>query len=72
MARMGIERKVLTSWGEIARYLGVSVKTAQRWRKEKKLPVLVKPVRASIEKLDEWAARSDFVCESSGQNSECS
>ena len=67
MTRMVVERKVLTSWGEIAHYLGVSVKTAQRWRKEKNLPVLVKPVRASIKRLDEWAARSDFVCESHDQ-----
>ncbi len=34
-----MREKPLNGWKEIAGYLGVSVKTAQRWEKEKRLPV---------------------------------
>jgi excisionase family DNA binding protein len=49
----------LTSWKEIADYLGVTVRTAQRWEKERKLPVWRPPggrgqVSASITDLQNW------------------
>lgn len=33
------ERRELTSWKEIADYLGVNIRTAQKWEKERGLPV---------------------------------
>ena len=56
------EAKVLTSWKEIALYLGKGVRTVQRWECELGLPVrrpAGKPkgvVCASSEELDRWLA----------------
>lgn len=36
---MAKERGILKSWKEIASYLGVGVRTAQRWKRERGLPV---------------------------------
>jgi len=33
------ERRELTSWKEIAHYLGVNVRTAQKWERDRGLPV---------------------------------
>lgn len=53
--------KELTSWKEIADYLGVNVRTAQRWEQEKNLPVKRASgergrVMAIPEELDHWKA----------------
>ncbi|MDX2149706.1 MAG: hypothetical protein SFV54_03155 [Bryobacteraceae bacterium] len=58
---MSPERPYATSWKEIAAYLGVSVRTAQLWEKERGLPVRRLPgprgpVSASLEELDAWRA----------------
>ena len=39
MPAAGPQRKELTSWKEIAEYLGVSVRTAQKWETHRGLPV---------------------------------
>lgn len=49
----------LTSWKEIATFLGVSVRTAQKWEAERGLPVRRLPggrshVSARIEDLAAW------------------
>jgi len=50
----------LTTWGEIADYLGVSVRTAQHWEKNRNLPVRRTPgaqrptVVAFRSELDDW------------------
>lgn len=49
----------LTSWKEIAAYLGVTVRTAQKWESERGLPVRRLPgkrgvVWAAIAELDAW------------------
>jgi len=49
----------LCSWKEIASYLGVSIKTAQSWERDRGLPVRRYPgrrvvVRAVIAELEEW------------------
>jgi len=51
----------LVSWKAIAGYLGVSVRTAQKWERERGLPVHRTPgkratVFASARELDAWAA----------------
>lgn len=53
------ERRELTSWKEIAHYLGVNVRTAQKWERDRGLPVhrLVGPrgrVSADIARLCTW------------------
>jgi hypothetical protein len=50
---------LLSSWKEIAAYLGVNVRTAQKWEAERGLPVRRLPggrgrVMASVEELDAW------------------
>jgi hypothetical protein len=52
----------LRTWKEIARHLGVSVRTAQNWERERRLPVRriagEKPqVRALADELDIWLTR---------------
>lgn len=53
------ERRELTSWKEIAAFLGVNVRTAQKWENERKLPVRRLPggrgrVAADVAALDAW------------------
>jgi hypothetical protein len=55
------DSKTLTSWKEIAAYLQVSVRTAQLWEGERRLPVQRVPgkrsmVRAQVEELEAWLA----------------
>ena len=50
---------LLSSWKAIAAYLGVNVRTAQKWEAERGLPVRRLPggrgrVMASVEELDAW------------------
>ena len=50
---------LLSSWKEIAAYLGVNVRTAQKWEAERGLPVRRLPggrgrVLVSVEELDAW------------------
>ena len=50
---------LLSSWKEIAAYLGVNVRTAQKWEAERGLPVRRLPggrgrVMASVEEMDAW------------------
>lgn len=59
MGAGGSERPVLSSWKEIAEYLGVSVRTAQLWERERGLPVRRMPgeksrVIAYREEIDAW------------------
>lgn len=56
--------RILTSWKEIAVYLGKGVRTVQRWETELELPVR-RPHRrdrqivlAFTDELDQWAKRS--------------
>ena len=49
----------LTSWKEIAHYLGVNVRTAQKWERERSLPVRRVPgarsrVSADSDSLEAW------------------
>lgn len=59
---MAHERQILRSWKEIASYLGVGTRTAQRWKKARKLPVRQpgakrsSAVLAFSEELDRWLA----------------
>jgi hypothetical protein len=63
--------QVLTSWKEIASYLGKGVRTVQRWEAEMDLPVR-RPaadrhiVLAFPEELDAWARRRLEVVPTSG------
>lgn len=58
----------LHGWGEIAKHLRVSPKTAQRYAREKRLPI-ARPagpnamVLAKIEDLDKWLLGQRFECE---------
>jgi hypothetical protein len=53
----------LRTWKEIAQHLGVSVRTAQNWERDRKLPVRritggeKSQVRALVEELDDWFAQ---------------
>jgi len=54
-----MEARELTSWKEISAFLGVNVRTAQKWESERKLPVRRLPggrgrVAADIAALDAW------------------
>jgi len=54
-----MESRELTSWKEIAGFLGVNVRTAQKWETERKLPVRRLPggrgrVAADVPALDAW------------------
>src|SRR5579875_2058462 len=59
---LGIQNRVLTSWKEIASYLGKGVRTVQRWEKDFGLPVR-RPINsdksailARTSDLDAWIA----------------
>lgn len=62
--RKNTGKRLLTSWKEIADYLNVTVRTAQRWEREFKLPVhrLGKDqkshVTANADEIDEWLNQS--------------
>lgn len=61
----------LSTWKEIARYLGVSQRTAQNWKKEKGMPVRQFPgersrVLAFKHELDEWKRKSLVLSEVPG------
>lgn len=63
MGGRATERGVLSSWKEIADYLGVSVRTAQHWERHKGLPVRRLPgeksrVAAYPAELDRWLEAS--------------
>ncbi len=52
-------RRLLTSWKEVAAYLGVSERTAQKWERERGLPVHRLPgergrLTAWTDELDHW------------------
>jgi hypothetical protein len=56
----------LTSWKEIAHHLGVNIRTAQRWERERGLPVRRVPgarsrVNADATSLDAWKERQSHV-----------
>ncbi|MBI4907203.1 MAG: hypothetical protein HY820_26500 [Acidobacteria bacterium] len=56
---MMVEDRELSSWKEIASYLGVGVRTAQMWEQQRGLPVHRLPgprgqVRALISELESW------------------
>jgi hypothetical protein len=64
-ARVGLhhsaeDTQILRSWKEIARYLAVSVRAAQRWEQELGLPVLRMGIKLGVAvvafkcDLDEW------------------
>ena len=49
----------LTSWKEIAHYLGINIRTAQKWERERALPVRRIPgprgrVSTEVEALESW------------------
>jgi len=59
----GHERKILKSWKEIAFYLGVGTRTAQRWMHEQGLPVKQPGSRRSAvlgltDEIDQWVLDS--------------
>ena len=59
-------RLELTSWKEIAAYLGVSVKTAQLWERDRAMPVRRLPggrgrVWADAAELDAWKNQQPAV-----------
>jgi len=65
---------ILTSWKEIAQYLGKGVRTVQRWESSLELPIRQPPHRPSgavlayPEELDEWL-HSTYVNKDSESNS---
>ncbi len=59
------ERKILKSWKEVASYLGVGIRTAQRWKDERGLPIRQpsgakrsSAVLAVPDEVDRWLAQS--------------
>lgn len=60
-------QNILTSWKEIAQYLGKGVRTVQRWEVEYALPVRRpkdgkhKAVLAIPEEIDAWARRQELA-----------
>jgi len=55
-----LRRRVFTTWQQIADYLGVTIRTAQRWKNERGLPVFTKPLQACADMLDQWASGPNF------------
>lgn len=57
---MAVERRILKSWKEIAAYLGVGVRTAQRWQHRRALPARQpgtggrSAVFAFTDEIDSW------------------
>ena len=63
---MSIAARSLTSWKEIAHYLNVNVRTAQKWEREKSLPVhrssgARSRVSADVASLDAWKQQQSRV-----------
>jgi excisionase family DNA binding protein len=61
----------LTSWKEIAKYLGVNVRTAQKWERTRELPIhrmagVKSRVTANIGELDSW--RQQLTRESAAES----
>lgn len=59
LVRVRMDSRELASWKEIASALGVNIRTAQKWERERNLPVRRTPGgRVSIEQaaLDAWQA----------------
>lgn len=58
---MGPQTRDLDGWKNIAAYLKVTPRAAQRWRRERGLPIhrMAGRIYASREELDEWARRND-------------
>src|SRR5262245_16177305 len=50
------QKRVLSSWKEVASYLGVSVRTAQMWEADRGLPVNRLPGRRGLI----WADKTDL------------
>lgn len=65
------ERRILKSWKEIASYLGVGIRTAQRWKERRGLPVRQpgaskkSAVLGWCDELDQWLLDSSMRRESS-------
>jgi hypothetical protein len=63
------EPTVLSGWRQIARYLGKSVRTVQRWEHELGLPVrkidtqTKSDVVAFVSEIEVWVRRGSFVVE---------
>jgi hypothetical protein len=60
---MAAERRILKSWKDIASYLGVGIRTAQRWKDERGLPVRQpgaarSAVLALPDEIDRWLHRN--------------
>lgn len=58
--------RALTSWKEIAHFLGVNVRTAQKWERERGLPVrraagARSRVSADTDRLDAWKQQLAFI-----------
>jgi hypothetical protein len=57
-----VRREILSGWRDIANYLGIDVRTVQRYEREFGLPILRPPgkaqgtVLAARSELDTWAA----------------
>lgn len=73
---MSRERRLLKSWKEIASYLGVGVRTAQRWKERRGLPVKQpgasrkSAVLALTEEIDRWLRQSTNSRDRSGNERE--
>src|SRR6185312_11295050 len=67
-------KDLLTSWKEIATYLGRTPRTVQRWEKEFKLPVHRPPhkqsrlVIADTDELDNWAIENRAIHDSAADS----
>jgi len=64
--------QALTSWKDIAQHLGVAVRTAQHWERERGLPVRHFPgvkgrVTAEAAELDRWVVASSVKAEAGGK-----
>jgi len=62
---------MLVGWDEIAAYLKVSVKTAQRWEKDGHMPIVrlfCGSVRASRKEIKYWIVRTNDIIESMSQD----
>jgi len=73
---MYTERRILKSWKEIASYLGVGVRTAQRWKEERGLPVRQPGAsrRSAVlgvpEEIDRWLLDSSSAAKCEIESSE--
>jgi len=46
-----LRRRVVTTWQQIADYLGVTIRSAQKWKNERGLPVFTELLRAFADML---------------------